>query len=78
LTFFRQDWLVDLCFYLIFGVDGTVPLEILARGPNAFKAYQEALKSGKTKNRRLLVAVVGPARAGKTSLLRTLKGEILL
>ncbi|XP_031551272.1 uncharacterized protein LOC116288602 [Actinia tenebrosa] len=55
--------------------DDTVPTEIVARGAEAQKAYEEALKSGKTKNPRLLVMVVGPARAGKTSLLKSLNGE---
>ncbi|XP_031567289.1 uncharacterized protein LOC116302196 [Actinia tenebrosa] len=55
--------------------DDTIPSEIRARGPEALKAYEEALESGKTKNRRLLIMVVGPARAGKTSLLKSLNGE---
>ncbi|XP_031551165.1 uncharacterized protein LOC116288505 [Actinia tenebrosa] len=55
--------------------DDTIPSEILARGPEALKAYEKALESGKTKNRRLPVMVVGPARAGKTSLLKSLNGE---
>ena len=52
----------------------TTPPEILASSPEALKAYKEALIRGKTKNRRVLITVVGPARAGKTSLLKSLKG----
>jgi hypothetical protein len=50
------------------------PPEILARGPRAQEAYENALKSGKTQNRRVPIMFIGQSRAGKTSLLRSLKG----
>ena len=53
----------------------TVPLEILARGPEALRAYEKALKDGKTHDRRVPVMIVGQDRSGKTSLKRSLKGE---
>lgn len=54
------------------------PPEILARGPKARRAYQMALKSGKTKNLRVPVMLVGQSCAGKTSLLRSLKRKSVL
>lgn len=56
---------------------GTVPPEILARGPKAQITYKQALKKGKTKNRRVPIVLVGQARSGKTSLLRSLNGKIM-
>ena len=54
----------------------TVPFEILARGPEALRAYQKALKDGKTYDRRVPVMIVGQNRSGKTSLKKSLKGEL--
>ena len=54
----------------------TVPLEILARGPEALRAYQKALKYGKTHDRRVPVMIVGQDRSGKTSLKKSLKREL--
>lgn len=52
-----------------------MPLEIIARGPSARKAYQKALEDGKTQVRRIPVMLVGQARSGKTSLKKSLKGD---
>ena len=54
----------------------TVPFEILARGPEALRAYQKALKDGKICDRRVPVMIVGQDRSGKTSLKKSLKGEL--
>ena len=54
----------------------TVPFEISARGPEALRAYQKALKDGKTYDRRVPVMIVGQNRSGKTSLKKSLKGEL--
>ena len=53
-----------------------VPLEILARGPRATEAYNKALLEGKGYARRVPVMIIGQARTGKTSLKRSLKGEL--
>ena len=54
----------------------TVPFEILARGPEALIAYQKALRDGKICDRRVPVMIVGQDRSGKTSLKKSLKGEL--
>ena len=54
----------------------TVPFEISARGPEALRAYQKALKNGKICDRRVPVMIVGQDRSGKTSLKKSLKGEL--
>jgi polynucleotide 5'-kinase involved in rRNA processing len=59
-------------------LDNLVPQEILDRGITAQKAYEMALKSGRTKARRILIMLIGQSRAGKTSLLRSLKGKALM
>ena len=51
-------------------------MEILARGPLALKAYQKALKDGIICDRRVPVMIVGQDRSGKTSLKKSLKGEL--
>lgn len=70
--------LFTLHVLLIDGEPGSVPPEILARGPKAQTAYKEALKKGKVKNYRVPVVLVGQARSGKTSLLRSLNGKICI
>lgn len=51
-----------------------VPDRIIQRGPPAIKAFFRSLNiAGEDEVRRLLVSLVGPASAGKTSLLQTLK-----
>ena len=53
-----------------------VPSEILARGRLAIEAYRRALLEGKGYARRVPVMIIGQARTGKTSLKRSLKGEL--
>ena len=52
------------------------PSEILARGRPAIEAYRRALLEGKGYARRVPVLIIGQARTGKTSLKRSLKGEL--
>ena len=52
------------------------PSEILARGRIAIDAYRRALLEGKGYARRVPVMIIGQARTGKTSLKRSLKGEL--
>ena len=52
------------------------PLEILARGPIALRAYHKALAEGKTSVKRVPIMVIGQDRSGKTSLTKSLKGQL--
>ena len=52
------------------------PSEIRARGRQAIEAYQKALLEGKASTRRVPVMIIGQARTGKTSLKKSLKGEL--
>ena len=51
-------------------------MEISARGPEALRAYKKALKDGKASDHRVPVMIVGQDRSGKTSLKKSLKGEL--
>ena len=51
-----------------------VPSEILARGPLAVEAYNQALADGKTSVKRVPIMLIGQDRSGKTSLKKSLKG----
>ena len=53
-----------------------VPPEILARGPLAFEAYNNALREGRTRVKRVPVMLIGQDRSGKTSLKKSLRGEL--
>jgi len=53
----------------------SVPAEVLARGALAWEAYKEALAEGSTRVMRLPIMVIGQYRSGKTSLIKSLKGE---
>ena len=53
-----------------------VPPEILARGPSALEAYNDALAEGKTCVKRVPLMLIGQDRSGKTSLKKSLKGII--
>ena len=53
-----------------------VPAEILARSPLALEAYNEAVAEGSTSVLRLPIMIIGQWRSGKTSLKRSLKGEL--
>ena len=48
----------------------------MARGPSALAAYHRALKSGYTYDKRVKVLLIGQDRVGKTSLGKSLKGEL--
>ena len=54
----------------------SVPPYILARGSIAKTAYQRALETGKTFDKRAKILLIGQDRVGKTSVLRSLKGEL--
>ena len=60
----------------VFYFTSLVPSEILARGRLAIEAYRRALLEGKGYARRVPVMIIGQARTGKTSLKRSLKGEL--
>ena len=76
------------CFYLgtekfmyltghnVFLLIARVPPEILARGVLALEAYNDALSVGTTSDKRVPVMLIGQNRSGKTSLKRSLKGEV--
>ncbi|XP_071945975.1 uncharacterized protein [Antedon mediterranea] len=51
------------------------PAEILARGPEAVKAFNEALKNGKTEVKQGRTIFVGLERVGKTSTINSLLGK---
>ena len=77
---FFSYWVhVHLCYFAGTENDETTfpsaPLEILARGPEAFKAYNEAVKTGEKKIYRTRLMLVGQERVGKTSLKKTLTGK---
>ena len=61
---------------MLFYFEPSVPPEILARGSRATEAYNRALLEGKGYARRLPVMIIGQERTGKTSLKRSLKGEL--
>ena len=52
-----------------------LPSYVETRGPAAIAAYQRAKESGTTVDRRVKVLVIGQDRVGKTSVVRSLKGE---
>ena len=60
----------------LFYFTSLAPSEILARGRLAIEAYRRALLEGKGYARRVPVMIIGQARTGKTSLKRSLKGEL--
>ena len=51
-----------------------VPEEVIARGPRAKLAYENALKTGKVKVYRARIMLIGQDRAGKTSLKKSFLG----
>jgi len=53
-----------------------VPPETLARGVLALEAYNDALSVGTTSDKRVPVMLIGQDQSGKTSLKRSLKGEV--
>ena len=52
----------------------SVPVEIRARGPEAERAFQKAMETGKVKVYRVRIMLLGQERAGKTSLKKSLLG----
>ena len=54
----------------------SVPLDIQARGPLATEVYNRELKEGQGYARRVPIMIIGQARTGKTSLKKSLKGEL--
>ncbi|XP_068689640.1 uncharacterized protein [Montipora foliosa] len=54
--------------------DSSVPLEIQARGSKAVYAFQKAMQTGEVKVYRGRIMLLGQARAGKTSLKKSLLG----
>ena len=53
-----------------------LPPEITVRGRLALKAYKRALAEGKTFDKRVPVMLIGQDRSGKTSLKKSLRGEL--
>jgi len=66
---FSHQLIINLCFC-------TAPSEILARGPLALEAYNNALAEGKTCVKRVPLMLIGQDRSGKTSLKKSLKGIV--
>ena len=54
----------------------SVPPSIMARGSIAKAAYQRALETGKAFDKRVKILLIGQDRVGKTSVARSLKGEL--
>ena len=67
---FLNSWCV-LFINVLLGM----PLEILARGPEALRAYKEAMRAGQKKIYQTRLMLVGQERVGKTSLKKSLTGQ---
>ena len=65
----------SLSGFILFIVPPTIPLEILARGPEALKAYNEAIQTGEKRVYQTRLMLVGQERVGKTSLKKALTGK---
>ena len=61
---------------MLFYFEPSVPPEVIARGSQATEAYNRALLEGRGYARRVPVMIIGQERTGKTSLKRSLKGEL--
>ena len=61
---------------MIFYFTRSVPLDIQARGPLAMEVYNRELKEGHGYATRVPIMIIGQARTGKTSLKKSLKGEL--
>ncbi len=55
--------------------DSNIPSYVEARGKDATDAFQRALETGKTFDRRVKIYLIGQDGVGKTSLGKALKGE---
>ena len=71
---FRIHYLVNLNV-LNFPILDPSPSYVVARGPRAVEAFIQAIKAGKILDKRVKVLVIGQDRVGKTSVVRSLKGE---
>ena len=83
----RRDLAEEICFHLPqSGMESrnassvedqlqSIPLYILARGDETKAAYKRALETGETLDKRVKVMLIGQDRVGKTSVVRSLKGE---
>ena len=63
-------------YRLIAFTSSLVPSEIVVRGRLTLEAYNKALAEGKTFDRRVPVMLIGRDRSGKTSLKKSLRGEL--
>ena len=66
---------LELIFRTFVFFSDYIPAYVLARGIKALEAYQRALDSGRTYDKRVKVLLVGQDRVGKTSLGKCLRGE---
>ena len=66
---------LELIFRTFIVFSDYIPAYVLARGIKALEAYQRALDSGRTYDKRVKVLLVGQDRVGKTSLGKCLRGE---
>ena len=64
---------IDLLMFIYFLLG--MPLEIIARGPEALRAYKEAMRAGQKKIYQTRLMLVGQERVGKTSLKKSLTGQ---
>ncbi len=53
-----------------------VPREIILRGRSALEAYNKALAEGRTFDKRVPIMIIGEECSGKTSLMKSLRGEL--
>ena len=71
-----RQGLNNFCSKLEFFIpQSDTPAEILARGPDALKAYNDASKEGTSTVDRARLVFVGQEGAGKTSLINNLSGQ---
>ena len=61
---------------MLFYFEPSVPPEIIARGSQATEAYNSALLEGRGYAKRVPLMIIGQERTGKTSLKKSLKGEL--
>ena len=57
-------------------ISTVIPPEITVRGLSALEAYKRALAEGETCDKRVPVMLIGQDRSGKTSLKKSLRGEL--
>lgn len=64
-----------ICIYLFITAGGTL-VEVLARGPDALRAYKQSCAAGCVPLRRIRLFLVGPQGSGKSTLKKALLGEM--